>query len=140
MSAVTKSPYLFRLITLNLLSWLLLLVLPGVASGLGGVSTDGTLGGNGYLGQPQVISGVGTDHQVITVPAAAGSLSGTNLFHSFGDFNIGRGQTVVFEDVQKNFVDNVIARVTGGSLSSIDGRLVLHQVAMPIFTFLIPKE
>jgi filamentous hemagglutinin family protein len=114
-------------------------VLPGVASGLGGVSTDGTLGGNGYLGQPQVISGVGTDHQVITVPAAAGSLSGTNLFHSFGDFNIGRGQTVVFEDVQKNFVDNVIARVTGGSLSSIDGRLSVTPGGHANFYLLNPK-
>ena len=97
--------------------------LPAAVFAVGGVSTDGTLGGVGYLGQPQVLTGSPNDRQVISIPAAAGSLAGTNLFHSFGDFNIGRGQTVIFEDVQKNFVDNVIARVTGGSASLIDGRL-----------------
>lgn len=139
MNTEKRCPNIFGVIALGLIPWLLLLGLPRISHALGGISTDGTLGGGGYLGQPQVLSGSGNDRQVITVPVAAGSLAGSNLFHSFGDFNIGRGQTVIFEDVQKDFVDNVIARVTGGSASLIDGRLSVTPGGHANFYLLNPK-
>jgi filamentous hemagglutinin family protein len=50
-----------------------------------------------------------------------GRTVGANLFQSFGTFNLGTGDTA---DFQANLgTQNIIARVTGGSASSIDGTL-----------------
>ena len=46
---------------------------------------------------------------------------GPNLFHSFGRFDVGRGDTAHF--VGQPGIDNIIGRVTGGHASHIDGRL-----------------
>lgn len=107
--------------------WLfgLFLLMNGVPYAGTGIMTDGSVGSNGYLGQAQVLAPSHTTPQVILIPASAGSLSGKNLFHSFDRFNIARGQNVIFEDIQNNFLENVIARVTGGTASSIDGKLTV---------------
>jgi filamentous hemagglutinin family protein len=44
-----------------------------------------------------------------------------NLFHSFQDFNILKDQSVYFRNPQG--ITNIITRVTGGFLSSIDGKI-----------------
>ena len=44
-----------------------------------------------------------------------------NLFHSFGQFDVGTGDTAHF--VGQPGIDHIIGRVTGGSESLIDGRL-----------------
>jgi filamentous hemagglutinin family protein len=46
---------------------------------------------------------------------------GTNLFHSFGAFNIYEGQSATFTGPSS--IENVLGRVTGGSSSFIDGLL-----------------
>jgi filamentous hemagglutinin family protein len=46
---------------------------------------------------------------------------GPNLFHSFGQFDVGTGDTAHF--VGQPGIDNIIGRVTGGSESLIDGCL-----------------
>lgn len=46
--------------------------------------------------------------------------SGPNIFHSFSTFNINNGATVTFSDPG---VDNIFSRVTGSSISYLDGRL-----------------
>jgi filamentous hemagglutinin family protein len=50
-----------------------------------------------------------------------GTRSGNNLFHSFQQFNVGASQTANF--VVPSDVQNVLARVSGGAVSMIDGRL-----------------
>lgn len=59
--------------------------------------------------------------QVINEENGSFQAPGTNLFYSFSQFNIGSGDTAYFNLTQT--WNNVIARVTGGMASYIDGTL-----------------
>lgn len=48
-----------------------------------------------------------------------GTSSESNLFHSFSEFSLSTGKEAFFNNLPT--IDNIIARVTGGSLSDIDG-------------------
>ncbi|WP_300460419.1 filamentous hemagglutinin N-terminal domain-containing protein [Desulfobacula sp.] len=73
------------------------------------VTLDGTLG-------PQMAVS-GPDYQI---KAEYGKcINNDNLFHSFGKFNIDAGQSAIFTG--PDAIRNVIGRVTGGTLSTIDG-------------------
>jgi filamentous hemagglutinin family protein len=50
-----------------------------------------------------------------------GQTRGQNLFHSFQDFNLARGEAATFSGSPS--IANILARVTGGRFSSIDGAL-----------------
>jgi filamentous hemagglutinin family protein len=50
-----------------------------------------------------------------------GATRGTNLFHSFSEFNVGEGQGAYFTD--QAGIENILSRVTGGNPSEILGRL-----------------
>jgi filamentous hemagglutinin family protein len=50
-----------------------------------------------------------------------GAIRGSNLFHSFAEFNVNRGEQVHFADPAG--ISNIITRVTGLSQSNIDGTL-----------------
>ncbi|MGF1934399.1 MAG: filamentous hemagglutinin N-terminal domain-containing protein [Nostoc sp. ChiQUE02] len=50
-----------------------------------------------------------------------GAARGTNLFHSFQDFNVGVGRGVYFAN--PDGITNIFSRVTGGNSSNIFGRL-----------------
>jgi filamentous hemagglutinin family protein len=78
----------------------------------GGIVADGTVGPRQALG--------GTS---VTIPQSTGSTVGKNLFHSFSEFNVNRGQTVTFTENVPSTLDNVISRVTGNSSSDINGTL-----------------
>jgi filamentous hemagglutinin family protein len=51
-----------------------------------------------------------------------GARRGVHLFHSFEAFNVGEGQSVYFTSPSAD-IQNILARVTGGSRSEILGRL-----------------
>ncbi|MBF0567440.1 MAG: S-layer family protein [Nitrospirae bacterium] len=74
------------------------------------IITDGTVGWGGTLVGPKFI-----------IPASIGTTVGNNLFQSFSTFNIMTGESATFTGSSN--IQNVIARVTGGSSSSIDGTL-----------------
>jgi filamentous hemagglutinin family protein len=74
------------------------------------IVTDGTVG-------PKVSLRGGE----IEIGANLGTRRGDNLFHSFEKFGIASGQTATFTG--PGAIRNVISRVTGGEVSTIDGKL-----------------
>jgi filamentous hemagglutinin family protein len=74
------------------------------------VVTDGTLGPRTTFRGSQV-----------SIPAQVGQQRGGNLFHSFDQFNIARGNRVAFTG--GGDITRVFARVTGGQASTIAGQL-----------------
>ncbi|MBC7779165.1 MAG: filamentous hemagglutinin N-terminal domain-containing protein [Proteobacteria bacterium] len=74
------------------------------------VTTDGSVGAALALTGPNYAIG-----------ANLGRQAGANLFHSFARFDVPAGSSAIFSGPAN--VANVIARVTGGTRSSIDGRL-----------------
>ncbi len=75
------------------------------------VTLDGSLGGaRGPLPGPD-----------FEIGADVGRQAGSNLFHSFGAFNLNASESATFSG--PNTINNVLGRVTGGSGSNIDGLL-----------------
>src|SRR5262245_46876621 len=72
------------------------------------IVTDGTLGPARSLLGPN-----------FAITANLGRQVGTNLFHSFAAFNLASGQSATFSGPTE--IANIISRVTGGTVSSIDG-------------------
>ena len=88
-----------------------LLTIPILISSLGAnaeVTLDGSLGRSGALPGPDYLIGADLGRQM-----------GSNLFHSFQDFNLNRFESATFSG--PNSINNVISRVTGGNPSKIDG-------------------
>ncbi len=86
----------------------LLFLAAGVATGTAQIILDGKFGSSGALTGPNY-----------SIPADLGRTRGNNLFHSFGQFNLATGESATFSGPAN--IQNILARVTGGSASSIDG-------------------
>jgi filamentous hemagglutinin family protein len=65
------------------------------------------------------VSTVTTGGTIHTI--TGGALRGGNLFHSFEQFSVPAGDTAVFAN--PDFVANIISRVTGGTLSDLQGTI-----------------
>ncbi|KOR30222.1 hypothetical protein TI03_00020 [Achromatium sp. WMS1] len=89
------------------------------------VVTDGSVGAAGSISGPNY-----------AIPQSLGTTSGTNLFHSFGTFNIGSGETATFTG--SSALTNVISRVTGGSASTINGTIDSMGIPNANFFFINP--
>ena len=91
---------------------LLLLVCTCILSSLaqGEVILDGSVGSSGALPGP--------DYKITE---NLGKRAGSNLFHSFGRFNLNTSESATFSG--SSGIKNVISRVTGGQASNIDGTL-----------------
>jgi filamentous hemagglutinin family protein len=88
-----------------------------------------TLSTNRALGQVTPDGSIPTrvQSQDNQIEVTGGTLAGTNLFHSFRNFSLVTGSTVYFNHPAT--VKNIINRVTGDSLSSIDGTIKAHGTA-----------
>ncbi|QIR35896.1 filamentous hemagglutinin N-terminal domain-containing protein [Tolypothrix sp. PCC 7910] len=80
------------------------------------ITPDNTLGAESSLVRPNILIN-GANGDLIE----GGARRGSNLFHSFSQFNINDGQRVYFAN--PNGVDNILTRVTGGQASNIFGSL-----------------
>jgi filamentous hemagglutinin family protein len=76
----------------------------------GQIVVDNTFGHGGTLSGPNFMIGAGLGMQV-----------GSNLFQSFSTFNLDKGGLATF--TAPGSVHNILARVTGGSPSTIDGTI-----------------
>ena len=72
------------------------------------IAPDGTLPNN---------SSITRDGNTFNI--TGGTQAGSNLFHSFGEFSVPTGSTASFNNALD--IQNIISRVTGGSVSNIDG-------------------
>ncbi|MGL5793333.1 MAG: filamentous hemagglutinin N-terminal domain-containing protein, partial [Waterburya sp.] len=70
------------------------------------VTSDGTTG--------TVVDANGNSFEI-----NAGTRSGDNLFHSFGEFSVPSGGEAVFNNSVD--INNILSRVTGGNVSQING-------------------
>ncbi|MEH2169228.1 MAG: filamentous hemagglutinin N-terminal domain-containing protein [Nostoc sp.] len=80
------------------------------------ITTDGTLPNN------SIITSDGN-----TTKITGGTQAGSNLFHSFEQFSISAGRTAHFNNAIN--IQNIISRVTGNSVSNIDGILKANGTA-----------
>ncbi|MBL1198998.1 MAG: filamentous hemagglutinin N-terminal domain-containing protein [Nostoc sp. GBBB01] len=85
------------------------------------IQKDDTLGSESSIVRPKLIDGRPTDQ------IDGGAIRGKNLFHSFDRFSVFEGTTVHFN----NPIDtqNIISRVTGNSISNIDGTIKTNGAA-----------
>ncbi len=85
------------------------------------IQKDDTLGSESSIVTPKLIDGRPTDQ------IDGGAIRGKNLFHSFDRFSVFEGTTVHFN----NPIDtqNIISRVTGNSISNIDGTIKTNGAA-----------
>jgi filamentous hemagglutinin family protein len=87
------------------------------------ITFDGSLGAAGPLTGPN-----------FTIGSDRGRTVGNNLFHSFGVFNVHNQESATFNGPSS--IANVIGRVTGGQVSTIDG-LIDTRSAMPSANFFL---
>jgi filamentous hemagglutinin family protein len=69
------------------------------------------------------------------IPQNLGKTAGSNLFHSFKTFNINTGESAIFQGADN--LKNVISRVTGAQVSTING-LLKSEVGHANFYFINP--
>ncbi|MBD1858021.1 S-layer family protein [Leptolyngbya boryana FACHB-1624] len=103
------------------LTWILstLMMLFSSGSALAQIAPDTTLGSE----RSQFVPSNGTTPDRIQ----GGAIRGTNLFHSFSEFNINPGQRLYFAN--PSFVQNIFTRVTGGNTSTLSGVLGVEGAA-----------
>jgi len=66
-----------------------------------------------------------------------GSLAGTNLFHSFQQFSVPTGGSAIFNLVNTPNISTIFSRVTGGSVSNINGSIQTINSNNPVSLFLL---
>jgi filamentous hemagglutinin family protein len=63
--------------------------------------------------------------------------NGTNLFHSFSQFSIPTGGSATFDLLNTPNISTIFSRVTGGSVSNIDGLIQTTNSSNPVSLFLL---
>jgi filamentous hemagglutinin family protein len=81
---------------------------------------------DGTLSPAQTLTG-----PVYTIPQSVGQTVGSNLFHSFGRFNLNVGERANFGSAGN--IRNILSRVTGGSASMINGLIFTNSANVNLF-------
>ncbi|NEU76261.1 S-layer family protein [Hassallia byssoidea VB512170] len=81
---------------------------------------------DGTLSPAQTLTG-----PVYTIPQSVGQTVGSNLFQSFGRFNLNMGEIANFESAGN--IRNILSRVTGGSGSLINGLIFTNSPNVNLF-------
>ncbi len=112
--------------------WTLGIALALGMSGAIAFSKDSALAQNitvdGTLGPAQTLIRNG---QTYDIPQGLGQTVDTNLFHSFGQFNLDTGEVASFQSDAS--IRNILSRVTGGSASLIDGKIYTQSPNVNLF-------
>jgi len=66
-----------------------------------------------------------------------GSVAGNNLFHSFQQFSVPTGGSATFNLANTPNISTIFSRVTGGSVSNIDGSIQTINSSNPVSLFLL---
>ncbi|BAY26771.1 filamentous hemagglutinin family outer membrane protein [Calothrix sp. NIES-2100] len=66
-----------------------------------------------------------------------GTVKGNNLFHSFSNFSVPTGTSATFDLTNTPNITSIFSRVTGGSVSSIDGLIQTLNSNNPVSLFLM---
>lgn len=93
-------------------------VLPGICQ----ISSDGTL---------PVPTSINQNGSIFTI--TNGTQAAGNLFHSFSQFSVPAGGSAVFNTSQYSGIQNLFSRVTGGSVSTIDGTIQVRPTGVNFF-------
>ncbi|MGA7937433.1 MAG: filamentous hemagglutinin N-terminal domain-containing protein, partial [Kovacikia sp.] len=99
----------------SLPGWFFLCLLATTSISQAQIIPDNTLGPESPVVRQDNVGGTPSD--VIE----GGAIRGRNLFHSFSEFNVGKGRGAYFENPTK--IDNILSRVTGSDQSNILGKL-----------------
>jgi filamentous hemagglutinin family protein len=94
------------------------------------------LSASSVLAQSITIDGTLSPAQTLTgpnytIPQSVGQTVGSNLFHSFGRFNLNMGEIANFESAGN--IRNILSRVTGGGASMIDGLISANSANVNLF-------
>lgn len=92
------------------------------------ITYDGTLGPAGPVPTQAGSAPYTTQYQI---RQEDGQTVGNNLFHSFGRFNLTANEAAVF--FSNPSIRNILARVTGGSPSNIDGLIFTQRQAVNLY-------
>ncbi|WP_256973467.1 filamentous hemagglutinin N-terminal domain-containing protein [Nostoc sp. T09] len=93
-------------------------------SAIAQIAPDATLGSESSVVTPQT-----PDSPVDVI--SGGATRGANLFHSFEQFSVQTGRTAFFNNAAD--IQNIISRVTGSSISNIDGLIRANGLANLFF-------
>ena len=109
---------------------LLLFCVASASLGFGGVSAQSQVTPDGTLSTTITQSG---NNFTITNGTAAGA----NLYHSFQQFSVPTGGIATFDLNATPTIRTIFSRVTGGSISNIDGIIRTANSANPVSLFLL---
>jgi len=122
---IFKTVFIFNPKIKNRLLNIVLLFLYAISNCYAEIVLDGSLGRQDVLQGPHFL-----------ISADLGKSVGRNLFHSFSQFNLDKGESATFSSFQP--IDNIINRITSGQTSFIDGHINSHIPAANLF-FINPE-
>ena len=77
------------------------------------------------------------DNRNFTITNGNQPNNGTNLFHSFSQFSVPTGGSATFDLINTPNISTVFSRVTGGTVSNIDGLIQTTNSTNPVSLFLL---